>query len=439
MNNEEKDIFEFMSSLKEEEEIRLFESWQLDDEDLSDLQRKRIKTNVLKNVSKGKNKKNIKRGIIAASIGVTLVLGSFTPFGQKAIAEISNIIYFVPGIGKVVESKDRNVYVLAESINYPYNDGIIVVKSIIKDSESMIMRFEGGVSGVELKIMDDKGNSYKHDLGSSAESISEYSFYNLPKDLTTFSIILSNNAKIPIILESAKNVTDYASMGPSDIKSGLGLTIIPTVVQDKVRLNLVEHVLNGREISFYGYTGTDYKNHTDISIKDENGKLYNLEDPKASFGTRTEFYFTPDKNISNLSIKIPQITLKYKINEEISLPIPKNGDLQINKTLNLKGFVFEITKVTRQEDKFRVYVSSNYDENKNENLTNVYLEALRNKRIEPNASYGGYSWQFNENAVVTYYEFKIKPEDKTMILQLKDLYTNIKGPWNFKFALNNQQ
>jgi hypothetical protein len=442
MNDEEKYIFDFMNDITEEE-INLIENLNIHDCDLDELQQKRIKNNVRKSIKENPNKckKNAKKPIIAVTIVITILLGILTPFGGNAIAQIKKIIYLVPGIGKIVESSEKQFYVLSKPINYSYNDGTILVKSITKDSKSLIISLEGTDTGVltELTIIDDKGNKYKngHGLwGLGNGWFGKYTFYDIPESLKSFSIVVLGNEKIPIVLKNAKMYSDYAELGPSCIANGLGITIVPSKINGKIRLDLIEQISKGRKISLYGYKGVDSTDNVDVLVKDEKGKLYDFEKDSTQYTLpRSEFYFNPDKDVTKFTLEIPQVTMEYDISEEINLPIPETGEKIVNKIVKLNEFKFEITKVSRIGENFRVYVNTDYQKDKSENINIVHMNVLRNKNSEPNSSYGGYSWQLDENAVVKYYEFKVKPEDKNMIMQLRELDTNFKGPWKFDFSI----
>lgn len=439
MIDEEKYLFELMSELENDDEINLINLFEQQDCDLDDIQKNRMKKNVLKKVRKTSFKHH-RKSIIAAAIAMAVIIGGFTNLGKNVTAEILKTIYFIQGTGKVVESSDSNLYVLSNPINYPYKNGSIVVKSITKDSKSLIITLEGPAFP-ELNIVDNRGNKYKDsgcERGMIAENkwINKYYFYKTPKDLKDFSITLAENQKIPISLINAKGYLNYASLGSTTIKNGLGITMVPTLIDDRIKLNLIDKLCKSGRVSLYGYQDTNSNDNLDILIKDEHGKLYNIEESKDSNdATRSQFYFKPDKGITKFTVQIPQVTMEYKLNKEIKLPIPKTGEIDINKTLILNGFNLKITKVSRQKDVYRVYVTTKYDKNKVENLNIVHVDALRSKNSQPNSSYGGYGLELDQNAVVKYYEFKVNPEDKNMIMQFKELYTNLKGPWIFDLSI----
>jgi hypothetical protein len=444
MNRDEKAMYELMEGLTEEESIRLLESLHSNDTFLSESDRCRIKSNVITGINNASRKdiKHVRRILTAASVGVIIMLLGLTPFGKKAIADITSRLYFIPGIGSVVESTEQSFYILPEEITHSYKGSTIVIKSISKDSKSLIIRLEGSGYGAHIKpvIVDDKGNIYDINHGMSGIGkgwFGIYTFYNPPEHLNNFSILLSDEIKIPVNLKSATSFSDYSSLGPSDIKNGLGITLVPSKLENKVRIDLIEHAKKGRLISCYGYDWVP-NGGVDIVIKDQREKVYALEEAKHYYGTKSEFYFPLDSDAENFNVQIPHVTVKYNIEKKLILPVPKTGEVVINKTVKVNSYDFNISKVVRQGETYKVYVNMDYSKDSAENPLLLHLDSYRSNG-RGNEQLIGYGWTFDENLVVNCYEFQVRPEDKEMIIQLKELYTSLKGPWNFDFSLSSDK
>lgn len=118
--------------------------------------------------------------------------------------------------------------------------------------------------------------------------------------------------------------------------------------------------------------------------------------------------------------------MTYKTNKNIKFPIPKEGELEVNKNFDIDGFTVTVKKVVRTDNRIKVYVDANYDSNKVENLSEIRIEAINSEKSM------GYSWNIRrDNRTVEYFEFEVKPKDKSIDLKLSEFNTILKGPWKF--------
>jgi hypothetical protein len=441
MNREDKDIFDFMNSLSEEDSMKLLEGLDMSEEDLSEAQRNKIKSGVNKKLNIFLRKKNSKfnRSIIAASVAALLIFTGFTPSGQKVVAEIIKKLYFVPGIGRVQESEGRELYVLKKPVKYSYNGGEIVVKTAIRDKDFLSLGIEGDKyieveDFTKIAIMDEREKSYSnpgYSLGRGSDTWSgSLGFSNVPEDMNSFNIILPDKSKVYIVLSKADSFDDYISMGPTDIKNNLGITLVPAKEEGKMKFNLVQHPSKYMQVEAYGQQ-IDLENYgkLDISLKDDMERQYDLELPKGYSPPLSEFYFTPKEGAKNYTVEIPEVSLTYKISKNILFPIPKEGELEVNKNFDINGFNLRIKKVVRTENAVKVYVDTNYDINKAENLSELRIEAINSERNM------GYGWHVTKDSrTVEYFEFEAKPNDNTLNLKIAEFNTILKGPWKFQFS-----
>lgn len=440
MNNNDKHIFNFMNSLSEEDSIKLLEGINFDEEELNSEQRSRIKNNIINKLGKASNKRNSKlnKGLLAASVAVLLIFTGFTPSGQKVVAEIVKKLYFIPGVGKVEESEGRELYVLSKPVKLNYNGGAIIVKSAVIDKNVLSIGMEGTkyISFEDLKnilITDDKGIIYNKpwcSLGSGSNIWSgDLSFNNIPTNMKSFNIILPDKSNIHIALSMAESFEDYAAMGPTEVKNNLGITLIPIKEEDRVKFNLVEHPSDNRKIESYGQQVIqDNYGKLDITLKDDLGRQYDLEYPNQYYSPLSEFYFIPKEGAKNYTVEIPEVNLIYKINKSIKFPIPKEGELVVNSNFYINGYTLTVKNVVRTGNHIRVYVDTNYDNAKFENLSWIKIEAINSERNM------GYGWHTrNDNRTVEYFDFDIKSKDKSISLKLSEFNTILKGPWKFQF------
>jgi hypothetical protein len=440
MNKEDKDIFDLMNSLSEEDSMKLLEGIDFDKEELSKGQKNRIKNNVINSIEQKSRKRSPRfhRGLIAASVAALFIFTGFTPSGQKVVAEIIKKLYFIPGIGRVQESKGQELYVLPKPVKTSYSGGELVVKSAIRNKSFLSITMEGNQNiGPEnfktIYIIDDSGKAYDkpgYSLGSGSNIWSgSLGFDNIPQDMNSFSIILPDKSNIHIALSIAESFSDYTAMGPTDVKNDLGITLVPAKEEGKMQFNLIQHPLKNRKVETYGQQ-VDLENYGkfDITVKDDLGRQYELDYPKQHSSALSEFYFVPEEDAKNYTVEIPEVELKYNTSETIKLPVPSEGELEVNKDFDIDGFNLTVKKIVRTANNIRVYVDTNYDSNKSENLSSFRIESINFDRSF------GYGWNINkENRTVDYYDFEVEPKDKSIRLKLSEFNTILTGPWIFKF------
>jgi hypothetical protein len=440
MNREDKDIFDFMNSLSEEDSMKLLEGIDFDNEELSSDQKNRIKNNVINSIEQKSRKRSpkLRNGLIAASVAALFIFTGFTPSGQKAVAEIIKRLYFIPGIGSVQESKGQELYVLPKPVKATYDGGELVVKSVIRDKSFLSISMEGNQnidpeSFKNIYIIDASGKTYDkpgYSLGRGSNIWSgSLGFDNIPQDINSFNIVLPDKNKIHIALSIAESFSDYTAMGPTAIKNDLGITLVPAKEEGKMQFNLIQHPLKNRKVETYGQQ-VDLENYgkLDITVKDDLGRQYELDYPKQHSSPLSEFYFVPKEDAKNYTVEIPEVELKYNTSEIIKLPVPAEGELEVNKNFDINGFTLTVKKIVRTADNIRVYLDTNYDSSKSENLSTFRIESINYDRNF------GYGWDINkENRTVEYYDFEVKPKDKSIRLKVSEFNTILKGPWIFKF------
>jgi hypothetical protein len=431
MSSIDKDIFNLLDGISDDEKMKLLDLIDLEETNMEEERKNKIKNNVMHKVKDGslKSTKKVKRGLIAAGIALCLILSGFTPFGQKALAEVAKKLYFIPGIGKTVENKGHDIFILPTSIKASLTGNNVTISSITKDCTRMIIRLYSDYAlGSKLTVEDEKGNLYVSSASSTGQGnnfLGMYDFSNMPEQLNSFKIVLSKDSKIPVVLKMAESYADYNSMGPTDVKNDIGITLVPRKLGDKIQFDLIQHQTQNRQVSLYGKDDTDGHSHINVLVKDYSGKSYALDYPKSYAGTLSEFEFTPDSSLEKYIVQIPEITLKYKVDNEITLPMPKEGETQVGKVIEMHGFSFKITRIFREGIKVIVYVDTNFNENKPENLSFISLD-MGAIPIDM------YKWKLNNHITTESYEFNINPGDRKLKIKFNEMYTILKGPWTFE-------
>ena len=434
MNSEEKNIFEFLNSLSEEESINLLDGIEIEDMKLNEVQKRRIESSVISRIKSSESKsrhKPMKRLTIAV-IAFIIIVVSFIPFGEKSLAEIIKHLYFAPGIGTVVDNKENGIFVLTKPIIFEYNNSKVIIKGAIRDKDTVTMRIEGEDSSAfsaigKPIIIDEKGKKYSGNgytlTGSSW--LGEYTFSNIFKGSGNLKILLPDKRELPLNMSKAEKITDFLKIGPTDLENGLGITLVPFKYDNKIRFNLIGNPIDDKQI--YSYQSSDVQGiHTMISVRDEKGKSYLIAYDDMSYGTLSEFYFKPEDGLKKYEVDISQVELKYnaKLNKDVIISLPLTGEKLINQKVNMNGYILNITKVSRDGNSVKVYVDTNYDTNKMENLSEVVLDMNSELNIRHNDS----------NQTTDYYMGEINPKDTTITLKFREMYTILKGPWKFEFT-----
>lgn len=436
MNSEDRDIFEFLNNLSEEESMSLLNGIEIEDMQLNDLQRKRMKNKVASKIrsSESKNILKIKKGLATAAAAGIIITSIFIPFGHKSLADIIKQLYFAPGIGTVTNDKGNDILALTDSIAFEYNNSKVVVKGAVRDKDTVTIKIEGDDDSTltalgRLIIIDEKGKKYSGSGYTITGSgwLGQYTFLNIPDDSGNLKILLPDKREIPLIMSKAKNITDFNTVGPTDSENGLAITLVPFKYDDKIGFKLIESPQNDKNVYSYDEKVDEQGIHNMISVSDEQGKSYALDHDNINSIPLSEFYFKHGVGLRKYTVGISEVKLKYnvKLNKDITIKLPLAGEKMINQKININGYDLTITKASRDGNSVRVYVDTNYDINKAENLSEV--------SSDPASELNG--WHINSSdQIIDYYMGEINPKDTKITLKFREMYTILKGPWKFEFT-----
>lgn len=438
MNSEDRDIFEFLNNLSEEESMSLLDGLEIEDMKLNDLQMKRMKNKVASRIrsSESKNIVKIKKGWAIAAAAVIIIALIYIPFGQKSLADIIKRLYFAPGIGTITDDKGNDILVLTHSIAFQYNKSKVVIKGAVRDKDTVTIKMEGNDASAlsaigRFTIIDEKGKKYSGSgcKGFGSGWIGQYTFLNIPEGSRNLEILLPDKRRIPLIMSKAKNITDLNQIGPTDSENGLSITLVPFKYEDKIGIKLIEGPLNGKSIYSYDEKVDEQGIHNMISVSDEQGKSYEISHDSEYFVPLSEFYFKPEGGLKKYTVNIPEVKLKYNIglDKDITIKLPQTGEKVINQRIDINGYDLNIAKVSRSGNSVRVYVDTDYDINKSENLCEVRLDTSSSSKLD--------GWHIDSsNQTIDYYTGEINPKDTKIKLKFREMYTILRGPWKFEFT-----
>lgn len=436
MSRDKEYIKSHLDQLSDDEQALLIELIDSKDSLPSKDQKDRIKKNVLSSIStkgpdtaerpRAKHKRSRIRLALAAVALIIILATSFSPAGRYILAEIKERLYFIPGTGEVVRDNQSGVYLLDKPIELTDKSGKLIIKSIIKQGESLLIEMAGdGDMPPKLVLQARDGSEYKstNSWYASGDGWIGGSHYITPADMLDYRIILSGNIFAPVKLTRAQGVEDYEQLGPTEYKNGLGLTLVASRENGRVRLNPIEHPQAGRRVILYGYIDSEGGYNDNVIIKDSNGTSYPLTENKGP-SRGANLSFEPNPDISEYHVKIPELLVQYDIREEVKIPIPEDGaTVDLNKTLNINGFTLQILRAKRHGNRLKLFVDTDYDSKRAENINTLQLRL-------PYDSYS-YSDHYNDNLVIDHFDLEIRPGDKKLTITFDGLINSLKGPWAF--------
>jgi|GEM_PF-1157029 hypothetical protein len=398
---------------------------------IDEASKQKIKTRIMSKIKTPSKKNRWAKAVLAASVILFIITAFISPFGQKTLADILGKLYFIPGSGKASLDNSEDVYILPKPIDVACSGGLVTIHTITKTADSVVIYATSDI-GINSNTMtlQAKGINYKFDnaVFSAGDNFTAMYSFTLPVEVNTFTMNFYGKYSIPISLKKADSYDDYEDMGPTDIKNNFGLTLIPTKLDNKMLFELVQHNTNLGSVDYYGISDKEGNSNINISIKDEKNQSYVVNYPLSYAGTQSTFSFLPESDVHSYTVQIPALTLKYDLNDQkVTFPMPKEGETQINKTVDLQGYKVDITKILRKDNQVTVFVDTHYDENRPENP--CYFMVNMGKM---NLDY--YHYQLNDQLTTESIDFYINPDEENLSIYFKELYTISKGPWTFEIT-----
>lgn len=383
----------------------------------------RMELKIMRYIKISSTRRILKASLLAAVITLCLLVSAFTPFGRRTLADIIEKLYFIPGTGKAETAIEDDVYVLPKPIYYNTEKGSIVIQTATKQAGYVAIYLTGKfpVYSTNIKIEYNK-KIYKYSksvTGIGANNIGEFLFA-VPDTADSFVLNINDQYRIPIELKKVEGFQDYEELGPTSVVNGFGLTLVPNRIDDKIQFHILEHQVNSAEVALYGSCDKEAHDNIHIEIEDNYENNYSVE-----YLTQSSFSFTPEDNATSFSVCIPEVMLKYNLDNKLELPMPKEGETKVNIPINLHGFPITITKIIRKDKLVTLYTDTNYSTDANENITYFILDMDA-------MSIDYYHYKLNDKITTEAFEFYINPDKKKLVIHFKELYTTFKGPWSFE-------
>lgn len=398
------------------------------------------------------------RTVASVLVGIILI---FTIINWNFVtASIKNALYFVPGLGNVVQNTngDLEVYVLKKPIEVVVGNGKLIVQGASVDKNGANFYVIANNVPRQNKVSLIEGNGEKIKLNThwsgSLDNWNSNLYYqkaiNQNKKLTLLFDEL-DGLKIPITLTKSDGYEDYKKMGPTCTKNGITITAIPSFEYGKLKIDFVSQKPENYFIQSYGESGSEK-----VVLRDNKKEEISKWEHEFGFLPRNYVYYNVDSiNENKYNLKIPFIVVEdYQSRATIDIDVPQKGVADINKTFEISGHKIKITKVMRIKPSeqalpdaniLRIYVESFYDKKaiskiRSFDLWNTSEVNFWSRNKFMNAGFVGAnaelssSYRINEKTkCAEYYEINIhKNADKIMLLISKP-EIELKGPWNFEF------
>lgn len=330
-----------------------------------------------------RNKNYIKRYKVAAVVAIIAILVGVSPLGKEVIAQIAEKLIFTPSQGIIRETEGKELYMLEKPVRVNIDNSSVLVKSITNDGENINveMWFNEGeernidsqrdiIDNLKLKTGDGElsdANSTTLDVGLTSFASGGYagfSFEQKDKLITDFKLYYKD-----------KEIGEF-NLKKVDFKNGYDEVGGNATYKD-ILIGATSYYQEG-ERYFKIWSNKEYEDLEDYTVNldsigkveahDEAGNVLPIEN--ANDGTGRAFKILNDYK-GKLYIKIKDIELGYSLKEgsEISIKIPKNGEMQeINQEIKLKGLKDRIkaSTITNENGKYTINFdfSNNYDESR---------------------------------------------------------------------------
>ncbi|GGH18397.1 DUF4179 domain-containing protein [Paenibacillus segetis] len=367
---------------------------------------------------------------------LAFILITTTIFNTQVIAAIQKALQYFPGTGMVIEEEvPQERYGLEKPVTTQIDGGTVVITGMLVDEKMTYITMSGTNSKrvQSIKIINEQGIEFSLESSGGTWTSDKWArdyWYQGKLDIKGHvQVIIGENpgTVIPLTLTKAETFNSYQDMGETSTANGVTITAIANRVGERARISLVSQ--HSKEFRISDYDGM-YGVHEDkkLNMKDETGKVYELEHYMGLSSPASEFYFDLSGNdVKTYSLTIPEINVTYDDTAKISFNIPSQVGIPVvdNKTFEIAGFPVKITKLERVENnRLRVYADLNYNENSSKALHNFKINASHMAKLD------------ERTMSLEYLEFDIEPGNKVVKLTISDPEVVIRGSWKFELPVS---
>jgi hypothetical protein len=402
----------------------------------------------------------------AAVLALVAVTFIFADFGQITLA-VNRFFSLVPGIG-IVENNDKVEYTLAAQQSAETSDYVLTVTNAIAAKNSITVYLIVKKKGYdEQQLAEDKqkaeeslqdgqssgqpavylyidGKKYSSSNWYMGEGLSDY----ICATFDTNNIKIAESSKLRVeytadniacnfSLISIRNFDTLAQIGPTQEHNNIWLTATSSESNGQLQVELYP-------VNKTGYTLIGFNKRLDNGFwgqelhlqTDKGNKAYTIPD---NFGNTFEYDFDVSDGAQNRVLKVPYVIVQSTETENLSLPIPKKGDIiKVNKAIKLKDGTVTVASVEQTSGHIgdrELKINLQYH-NVHENQQLVGIDFIKINFWGTKQSYA-YSIETDANNKVTaiYYDLGKKDTDT---LRLKADNAQSAFTDEYSLTLNNQ-
>jgi hypothetical protein len=353
-------------------------------------------------------------------------------------AQVNKVIWFLPGFGSIEKADDAGVlYTLPSPISLKVNRGQIEIRGIsVGENYSSISTVGADTSSLKtVALINKDGKKYIFKSGLRVESGDWAAgfYYNGSINITD-NMMLSfenNQTIVPIRLELAKKADRVENLGEVSIKQGISLTAITSPLTDnKKRVTIIPQLPEGLSVNSYGFSA--YDKLMKPSLKTEQNDEVTIEQQE-NFPILNEFNFQIKRAADNYKLIIPSLEVTRKVNEpiKVSVKVPHQGTIEVNKRFEFQNISFDLLRVERvSTDAIRIYFDMLYNSTASESLLYFTPDLTANDNNKADVTGAGFKTNESTGAL-EYMDLMISKSDTEYMLIIKEMHSLIRGPWEF--------
>ncbi|USG66403.1 hypothetical protein NDK47_03605 [Brevibacillus ruminantium] len=441
-DKDDKDVFDLIDRVQQEDWLNLRDvpelvsqaSPCLDDKTLDRIKSRTWRELGVQPVSQRRTGRRHNKWAVSAAILLVLLTAAIG-MSEEVRAELKRVLQFLPGFGAVSEEAEHPLYVLEKPVVQEVNGTTWKVEGILLQEKEAWIKLSGtgGTPPDKVTLTTDPPQKEQYDFqrGTSTSSTKGWKAWydyqgNIPlSEKEAVHLHLPSAVIGPLPLALAKQADDLHGLGPTAEANGVTITAVVTPMeQDRLWVNLLSLLPDELQADSYGV----YPINKDIklSLTDEKGHAIQIE-TEEPFVNEKEFYFTRPASAADdylLSISHIRVVNRHAPFEKVSLPLPEQGAVEIDRTVALDGLPVHFFKVERiSPESVRVYMNTHFDSTQPKTLQSFRVDMLDPERMS-------YMWKVNEETeAIEFIELEVRPEMKKLTFSIGEPMFLIKGPW----------
>lgn len=408
-------------------------------------------TDYVSTLRRGATRRNVAaRWVAAAAIAGIVALGALIAGSPAVRAQIEKLMQYIPGYANIQEAPgDAPRYVLPKPVEVSGENGRMVqlrAVSIDRDLATIDLAGEGLSFPEQIVLENTAGAQFvlKRSMGLRAtgdEGWKWTAFYwyqgeiAIPEDGKFVIRYEGLPEPIGFSLQPAKSVRNMEELGATVAKGGITLTaVVAEDGDDRQRITLLAQIPDGLRIQSYGIHPDPTVARTFLYTPTGERKTI-VQDP--AFPNANELILERDPaETGQYRLVVDGIDAVKKAEQAttVTLPVPKEGALDVNKSVTIAGYPVDIKSVERvrqpdlEYDSLLVYLDAHYQEDRPDNLMGFFPDADRNGKGGGAASQG----DLKTGQIVKLW-VDIDKDIKAYKMSVSEARIQINGPWEFVF------